>query len=735
MNYDVFKQRYNISLNPQQERAVRKVDGPALLLAVPGSGKTTVIVARVGYMMFCAGILPENILTLTFSRAAASEMKQRFCAKFGTDAAEKLHFSTIHSFCLSIIRKCEAAYGLHIPRLVTDNRSVIRKVCLGRNYENSSEIMVNELSRYISYCKNMLITGIRLEGIRMGGLDFRRFYEEYEEYKEKNDLMDFDDQLLLAYRLLGEYPEILNAVQDRYRYINIDEAQDTSLIQHRLIAKVSSKYENIFMVGDEDQSIYGFRAAYPDALLRFGKDHPGAEIMLLETNYRCSENIVEAADRIIRTNKNRYEKNMRAVRGKGRIYETKLRDVRYQYRYLVKALREAAVQGREVAVLYRNNESAVPLIDLLDKEGIGFESDADISFYSHNIVKDIICILRLILNPNDLAAYRDIYHKLGLYTTRSQFAMVKESIDRHDPGTIFEILAKFEGRHETARQIREFGKELSKLRDQCPFDVLCAVDRLFYRKWLQRQADEGTESIRGLEHKLNTLLALSAEYTTNEEYISRIEHLARRRSSLASEKSKDSAGSSPENSLIKRRNYVTLSTIHSSKGMEFDKVILIDVYNGIFPSGKGSNITGAGDDGREEEVRLFYVALTRARDEIEVITAPKIFGMHLERSPFIDMLFASPRSTGSSIWSGVLSFGRGADGRGKPADQKARYNTAVGDDPAERYAPGSKLKHRYFGEGTIINRTGDIISVRFKEGDKNISLSAGLKWGYIEPPD
>ena len=716
MNYDAFRQKYNIALNPQQERAVRKVNGPALLLAVPGSGKTTVIVARVGYMMFCAGIRPENILTLTFSRAAASEMKQRFFAVFGADVAEQPRFGTIHSFCLSVIRKCEAAYGLHVPQLVTDTGSLIRKVFIGEFYEVPTETTVNELSRNISYCKNMMIDGIRLEGIDMGELDFRRFYEEYEEYKHKNDLMDFDDQLLYAYRLLEEYPEMLDAIQDRYRYINIDEAQDTSLLQHNIIKKLSSKYENLFMVGDEDQSIYRFRAAYPEALLRFRNDHPEADIMLLETNYRCAENIVKAADRIIRTNKNRYEKNMKAERRNGVIYETRLRDAGDQYTYLVRVLGEAAAQGREVAVLYRNNESAVPLIDLLEKEGIPFNTDTVMLFYDHDIVKDMICTLRLIINRRDLEAYKAVYYKLGLYTTRRQYLMVKERIERNAPGTVFEILAEAEERNDKRRQIREFGRELARLENLRPFDALREAGGLFYRKWMEQKAAEGTETMRSLEHKLDTLLALSSEYGTIGEFISRVWQLARGNANIPKRSGRDGTEENRGEISGATRGIVTLSTIHSSKGMEFDKVVLIDMYQGILPSGRVSGAEFAADDGYEEEVRLFYVALTRARDEIEVVTAPKLFGKHLERSPFVDMLFENKR-------------------RIVYKKQKAAKQTVPDDGPGELYVAGTKLKHKYFGEGIIINRTGDIIRVRFEEGDKNMLLSAALKWGYIEPSD
>jgi superfamily I DNA/RNA helicase len=801
MTYSDFTARYGIRLNPQQERAVRKVNGSALLLAVPGSGKTTVIVARVGYMIFCVGIRPENILTLTFSKAAASEMKRRFCDLFGADAAGTPHFSTIHSFCLSVIRKCETAHGLHVPKLMTDNRSVLRKVFYRICYQKPAEMELSDLSKCISYCKNMMVGGIGLEGIRPGEPDFRRFYEEYEEYKKANDLMDFDDQLLFAHKILERYPDILDAVRHRYRYINIDEAQDTSLIQHLIIKKISSGHGNLFMVGDEDQSIYGFRAAYPEALLRFKKDHPGAVIMLLETNYRCCANIVEAAKRIIQTNSNRYDKDMEAVRSGGKIREKKLRDARRQYGYLVEVLKRAAAQGKEVAVLYRNNESAVPLVDLLEKEGIGYGGAVDLSYFGHVVPRDMLNILKLILDPCDPKAYSEVYHKLGLYTSKQQAVtvskllmaekskaasneaatnqavsdklisretlfrerasservskktgssgqilkgqVIKDPMSNHriskKPGTVFEILANMETDTEKAGRILDFGKEFAKLNKLRPIDALKAVCKLFYHNWIERRVSEGIDSKQGLEHKFSTLLALSAGYGTIADFIKRLEQFSERAAA-----GKETGKTKKAADHADKGNLITLSTIHSSKGMEFDKVILIDVYDGILPSGENPVTAGAGYGGYEEETRLFYVAMTRARDEIEVVTAPRMFGKPLNRSPYTDMLFTKKTLTGGKRRESGRMAQTGQIGQAGQAIYPEQVNGSVVYGTAhntytrydtDRYTAGAKLKHKYFGEGIIINRTGDILSVRFEEGDKKMLLSACLKWGYVELSD
>ncbi|MGI6577208.1 MAG: ATP-dependent helicase [Eubacteriales bacterium] len=766
LTFEAFKLKYDIRLNPQQERAVRKTDGPALLLAVPGSGKTTVITTRVAYLIFCVGVPPEQILTLTFSRAAAAEMKDRFSKKFGAEVASRTNFSTIHSFCYSVIRKHAGRYGYSVPKLVTDNSQIIRKLCISAFYQNPGDIAVRQLLQYVGYCKNRMVDHIELEGIDFDDLDFRRFFETYESYMCQNDLMDFDDQLLLTERLIENHPDLLAQLQNRYRYINVDEAQDNSYLQHKIISRLSSRYDRLFMVGDEDQSIYGFRAAYPEALVNFRQNHPKAEILLMETNYRCCKAIADAAQKVIRGNQNRYEKEMDTVHDRGAVIRKKMRDSRKQYRYILRELRKLIRNGKQVAVLYRNNTSGVPLFDLLDREGVPFTGELDADFFENRLVEDFICALRLAIDPRDLEAYSQIYWKLGLFTTKLQFMRVVSDIEKGARGTIFERLATVS---QEAERIFEFGADMAEIGEMAPYDAIENLNRLFYSQWTRQLGKRGIESIAGMEERLLTLLALAAEQKTIESFLVRLRQLKAL-------------------SKTKQSDCVTIATIHQSKGMEFDKVFLIDLYRGILPSDNNTGITEAYQmDRYEEEIRLFYVALTRARYEVEVITAPKRFGRDRELSPFVDLLFSKPdkgmdtltsflgnkpdketvslsSSPGYKPDKGVVSMhtfpGIKPDKRmdtlpsfpvsksnkrmdsltslsGSKSDRRTVPMSAVPKPLSyhleHKFRPGVRVMHKYFGTGIIINRIGDTLAIRFdKEGDKRMLLSACLKWRYIK---
>jgi len=735
--YEDFKSKYDIRLNPQQERAVRKTDGPALLLAVPGSGKTTVITTRVAYLIFCERVPPGQILTLTFSAAAAAEMRDRFSKKFGADLAASVDFRTIHSFCYWVIRKYAGRYGYTIPELVTDNSRIIRKLCLSEFYQNPDDNAVRQLAQYISYCKNRLTEPIELDSIQLADLDFLRFYEAYESFLRRNDLMDFDDQLILADRLIDAHPDILARLQDRFRYINVDEAQDNSYLQHKIICRLSSHYDRLFMVGDEDQSIYGFRAAYPEALVDFGKDHPNAEIMFMETNYRCCKVIADAALKVIRSNQNRYDKQMETVHARGAVVRKKLRDSRKQYGYLLREIEKSLKRGRQVAVLYRNHTSGIPLFDLLDRKGIPFSGEFDTYFFEDRLVKDLEYALRLAANPWDLEAYSQIYWKLGLNTTKNQYMKVVSDIRKGKRGTIFERLAEVSD-GSFAEKILEFGDDMSEIGGMEPYDALENINSLFYLQWIRHQENKGIESYAGMEEKYLTLLALAAEQKTIGGFLERLKQLGK----------------------INRREdgrSVTVATIHQSKGMEFDKVFIIDLYRGILPSDNNTGVTGAFQTDRyEEETRLFYVALTRARYEVEIVTASRRFGRERELSPFVEILFpkkergkgggtvplklrsgfSRPYSHDSVVKSGISIYGKVGSDKITIEDNRSSSLLGISVRPSgvsqKGFDPGVRVVHKYFGEGTIINRTGDILAVRFDvEGDKRVLLSACLKWGYL----
>ena len=345
MTFEQYRQRFDLKLNPQQEAAVRRTEGPVLLLAVPGSGKTTALLARVGNLLYCHGVAPEEILTVTYTVAATADLRRRFARTFGGEYAQRLEFRTINGMCARIIRQFEQTTGRQAFQLVSDEADTARLVreawkSCNRGFPTDAEL--EEARTRIAYCKNAMLSDEEIESMEEGE-QFFKLFDTYRTLLLKNRLMDYDDQMVYGLKILRSQPAILQAWQEKYRYFHVDEAQDTSRIQHTIIALLASRSRNLFLVGDEDQSIYGFRAAFPQALLTFEQDWPGAETLFLETNYRSAGSIVRAADSFICLNRDRRPKSMTTPNPKGDPVVRKHVARRWsQYAYLA----EQAAQGK-----------------------------------------------------------------------------------------------------------------------------------------------------------------------------------------------------------------------------------------------------------------------------------------------------------------------------------------------------------------------------------------------------
>ena len=311
MTYKEYKTQYNIILDGDQDRACEAVNGHVLLLAVPGSGKTSVMTARLGYLVHGLGVAPSSVLAVTYSVAGAREMQRRYENIFGS---REIEIRTINGFCAKVIFEYERLYGRKAFDLIEEDgrvSQILRQImakCGG--YPSDNEI--KDVKTAITYSRNMLLSDKEIaEKISIEGRDFPEILRLYREYKLENRLMDYDDQLCYGYNIICKYPEIRRSYAGRFKYICVDEAQDTSKIQHMIIRKIAEWGGNLFMMGDEDQSIYGFRAAYPEGLLEFDKIYPDASVFFIEKNYRSTNSIVSAANRFISANKDRREKHMK----------------------------------------------------------------------------------------------------------------------------------------------------------------------------------------------------------------------------------------------------------------------------------------------------------------------------------------------------------------------------------------------------------------------------------------
>lgn len=421
MKWEEFEKTFPIQLNEQQKAAVQSVDGPVLLLAVPGSGKTTVLVTRLGYMVYCKGIDPKKILTVTYTVAATKDMSRRFAGYFGDDMAEQLEFRTINGICAKIIQYYGRQIGKSPFELVKDEKMTAGM--LSRIYQESEHSFATEsdlknVRTLITYIKNMMLTEEEILKLdEEAEMKISVIYQEYCRQLKEHHLMDYDDQMVYAYTMLRSVPELRSHFQKMYPYICVDEAQDTSKIQHAIIALLASKTENLFMVGDEDQSIYGFRAAYPEALLEFEQHHPGAKVLLMEENFRSNANIVLAADRFIQKNTLRHKKQMKPTREPAaKIREISLKSRKVQYNYLLKVADGCDTQ---TAVLYRDNECILPLVNLLEKKRIPYQMrNAELSFFTHRTVLDVENIICFAMDTKDTERFLQIYYKIGTYLRR-----------------------------------------------------------------------------------------------------------------------------------------------------------------------------------------------------------------------------------------------------------------------------------------------------------------------------
>lgn len=634
MEWQEFERKFPQKLNEQQKEAVQSVEGPVLLLAVPGSGKTTVLVTRLGYMIYAKGIAPEKILTVTYTVAATEDMAARFASQFGTDMADRLTFKTINGICAGIIHTYGRKTGRTPFALLNDEKVIadtLAKIYQKTERTYATESDLQTVRTLITYIKNSMLTDAEIREMdKTADMKISAIYKEYNTWLREQKLMDYDDQMVYAYTMLQRFPELLRLYQDKFPYLCVDEAQDTSKIQHAIIALLASKTENLFMVGDEDQSIYGFRAAYPEALLSFEKNHPGAKVLLMEENFRSGAGIVKAADTFIQKNTLRHKKHMRAIKdGEEVVKEIAVKTRDDQYRYLAAVAENCAaaradrvggnvtagrVGGRSdngtadashtVAVLYRDHECALPLIDLLERKEIPYRMrNAEISFFTHRTVLDVLNIMKLAMHPKDAETFLQVYYKINTYIRKEdalQIARISETQDI----SVWNAAVRYHGLSDyTMSSVQNTRMHMQQLLTERGDKV---VKRILYYMGYQEYLERC-----GLKaDKIEILRILGSREDSMAGLLQRLRELQ----DILTRKETDYSC-----------NFI-LSTIHASKGLEYDTVYLMDVTDGILPAQMLKNPEKASGEEREnyeEERRLFYVGATRAKSELYVFTTGK----------------------------------------------------------------------------------------------------------------
>lgn len=689
------------TLNPQQTEAMFRTNGATLLLAVPGSGKTTVIVARTGYMVYVAGIPASQILSLTYTKAAAVEMKERYIHKFHPAPEDTPHFATINSFCVSVLNICAREKGVSVPRLLTNSDSLIRNTVKKLGHGWPSDNTVKALASKIGKAKNLMLSASEIGNMDdEGGIPILQVFTAYNEALEARHEMDFDDQLVFAYKLLQQYPDVLERARKRYQYVSLDEAQDTSFIQHCIVQLLVGRDGNIFMVGDEDQSIYGFRGACPAALLSFTKDYANAKVLYMEDNYRSYETIVSRAREFIKRNRLRHDKGMRANHEEaGDVYVTRLQDFKEQAPLLLEKVKEALkTPNKSLAILYRNNESAAPLMNLLMRAGISVRMrDPASVFWGHPVILDILAFLKLAVNPKDMTTLSSIYSKLDCFISAKEIELAKEMAK--DPATAGEdaitILchALPDKKRQQLMKLANNFDTLPKTPPEKAIDII--ANRIGYRDhWIRNHSGEGKPE-RVFDFKVGILRLIATEYPTVADFLSNMQKL------------KELKGDPTSN--------VTLSTIHSSKGLEFDKVIMVDILETVLPHERTEHMT---EDEIEEEARLFYVGMTRARHEVEIMAARSLYGKNYSVSTFCGG-YPQRDAKGkqySDVTPDVLIHG--SSSKEEPPKQAVKLELRV----------GQRVAHQFFGYGTVTDLSGSgNVEILFDHGGAKRFYLPGLE--------
>lgn len=678
MDWNEFVNTFPIQLNQQQQEAVQSTEGAVLLLAVPGSGKTTVLVTRLGYMIYCRNIQPESILTVTYTVAATKDMSKRFADRFGEEMAEKLEFRTINGICAKVIQYYGRKIGKTPFELVKEEKNttgMLVKICQEHGMGYPTESDLKNVRTMITYIKNMMLNDKEIQKLEEeSDIRIRGIYQAYCSQMREKKWMDYDDQMLYAYKMLRMDSRLLEHFQNLYPYICVDEAQDTSKIQHAIIALLAAKSENLFMVGDEDQSIYGFRAAYPEALLDFEKDHPGARVLLMEENFRSNAKIVSAADKFIQKNTLRHEKHMKAAREAGAdIRKISLKSRKAQYVYLMKIAQECST---ETAVLYRDNECAIPLIDLLERKHIPYRMrNAELSFFTHRTVLDIQNIIRFAMNPKDTELFMQIYYRLKLFF-RKEDALNYTNISKEKDIPVWDAILQ-DGNLEEYQQnhVRSLRRQMKKLLDMTGDK---AVDQILvymgYQDYLKKMGMNA--------NKLEIVKMIGSREDSPEKLLERLKELER----IIREKKEE------------RECRFILSTMHASKGLEYDTVYLLDVVDGILPEKVLTSMNTASKEeigAYEEERRLFYVGVTRAKNQLNIFATGK-------PSRFCNELLEKNIS----------------------AESYQKLSDELGE--------GVIVKHRKFGKGVVTEIEGEHIRIRFGDDKKKMDLKVLARLGLLE---
>lgn len=661
------------TFNREQEEAITHKGGPLMVLAGPGSGKTLVITYRVKWLIENAGVHPSNILVITFTRAAAEEMKKRFFMFDGMENAP-VTFGTFHSVFFMILRY---AYRYTAANIIREDvkRRYIKEMTENMELEIEDENeFLSGIINEISYVKGEMMSLSYYHSNNCSDELFAQIYEGYEKRLREENLIDFDDMLVFCYELLKEREDIRTLWQNKFQHILIDEFQDINKVQYEIIRMLAGKGDHLFIVGDDDQSIYRFRGARPEIMLGFEKDYPEAKKVILNTNYRCSEEIVESAEHLISHNTKRFPKNMQAARGsKVPITFRNLKDAGEECTDILKGIRfyyKKGISLEDMAVIFRTNTQPRLLVGRLMEYNIPFQMrDVIPNIFDHWIARNILTYIKLAMGNRDRKLFLQVMNRPKRYISRSMITEPQVDLKKLKQQTF--------GKKWLYEKIDKLEMDLYLLRKMEPYAAIQYIrNGIGYEDYMNEYAQFRRMNPDDLEEVLNQIQESAKEYHSFEEWFAYIE-------SYGEELRKQMEAGRQQ------KSGVTLTTMHSSKGLEYEVVFVMDINEGVTPHKKAVK-----EADLEEERRLFYVAVTRAKTYLFLYSVKELYQKDAQISRYIGEL---------------------------------RYDK-------KEFQKGKRVIHKNIGKGTVLELKEDKIKIKFDNSKKPrlFSIKYLMEQGLLE---
>lgn len=670
---DYLRDNCNIILTQEQKQAVFLTNGASAVVAVPGSGKTLTLCVKTANLILNHNIEARRILVMTFSKASANDMENKFKKLFGHLIPGKVKFATIHSFAYSVLRDYSRENGFTYTLIEAANNTVNKYSILKNLYQKYNSQIINkekleEVCSYISYIKNIMIEmhDLNKYSDEFPVNNFDSIYREYEDIKETNNLIDYDDMMVKCYEIIKTNKNILHKYSEFFNYYLLDEAQDTSLIQHEIVKLLVAPSYNISLFFDDDQAIYSWRGVDVNQVLDFKKTYKSDGIVLfMQQNFRSTQNIVEAANEFIKLNKSRYTKNIYTSNDQG--IPIKFYSARNEFDQMDIVIDEINKfnQYKETAVLFRNNLSVIPLAQKLAENDIPFYlSDCADTFFRHWISTDILNIMKFSSDMRDIEAFSTFYYKIKSFISKKDILSIKLQKNQ----TIFQSLIKNQGYPVSLLDFQKRFEVLSKL--SAVDGIKFIENELNYSEYLKSYSKDFKYSMDNIDTMLSTLKITAQNVVNISEFKSKLILLQKKMIS-----SKKNANT----------NAVSLRTLHSSKGLEYGKTILIDLIQNVIPDTRSIKKAKNGDHREmEEATRLFYVGITRAKESLVLIYPKSKNSVKLEPSVFYTRL------------KSIVNF----------------YTNKTNI----KLVKGLPINHKSLGVGLVLNVEEDVVTIEFTPG-------------------